>query len=223
MSHIRPLAAFDEPALLHIFQQTAHADLQAGGASTLHIAAHIWCIPYLLYTDSTCFVIDDGTGTAVGYILSVADTAAFVSWWRTTYLNYCHAQGIKPPVLKDGKPPSWNEDLDGALRASLYDPDEMLQRAHPALLEQYPAHLHVDILHEWQGKGWGRKLMDILIEKLREQEVKGVHLSMAGDNDAAGRFYEKVGLERLGEVMDGGKSGEVGREEGGSIVYSRRL
>jgi GNAT superfamily N-acetyltransferase len=159
----------------------------------------------------------------VGYILSVADTSAFVSWWRTTYLPYCRDQGLEPPDLKNGKPPSWDEDLDGALRTLLYDPEDMLHRDHPKLLEDYPAHLHVDILPDWQGRGWGRRLMETLAGTLCGQGVRGVHLSMAGDNAAAGKFYEKMGFQRFGEVMDGGKSGEVGKEIGASIVYCRRL
>ena len=151
------------------------------------------------------------------------DTASFVSWYKTTYLPYCRAQGIEPPKLKDGAPPSWSGDLDAALRALVYRPEDMLRLANPRLLEGYPAHLHVDILPEWQGRGWGRKLMDVLVEELRGRGVRGVHLGMAGDNVAAGRFYEAIGFERFGEVMDGGKSGEIGRDEGGGIVYVMRL
>jgi len=146
-----------------------------------------------------------------------------VSWYKTNYLPYCHTQGIDPPERKDGKPPSWSGDLDGALRALVYNPDEMLHRDHPKLVQEYPAHLHIDILPECQRQGWGRKLMDVLVEELKGRGAKGVHLGMAGDNVAAGRFYETLGFERFGEVMDGGKSGEVGREEGGGIVYVRKL
>lgn len=219
MAHIRPLALSDKEPLLHIFRSTAHADLKKGGDKILNIASYIWCRPYHLLAPGTSFVIDDGTGRAIGYILSVADTAAFVAWYRTTYLPYCNTQGIDPP---DGTP-SWNENLAGALKALVYKPEEMLHRRNPKLLEEYPAHLHVDILPECQRQGWGRKLMDVLVEELRRRGVRGVHLGMAGSNVAAGRFYEALGFERFGEVMDGGKSGEVGREEGGGIVYVRKL
>jgi len=220
MAYIRPLSPSDKEPLLHIFRETAHADLKAGGDQILNIASYIWCRPYHLLAPGTSFVIDDGTGRAIGYILSVVDTAAFVSWYKTTYLPYCHTQGMDPP---EGQPPSWGEDLAGALRALVWNPDEMLHKENPRLLEEYPAHLHIDILSECQRQGWGRKLMDVLVEELKGRGVKGVHLGMAGDNAAAGKFYEALGLERFGEVMDGGKSGEVGREEGGGIVYVRKL
>ena len=65
--------------------------------------------------------------------------------------------------------------------------------------------------------------MEALVTKLRGQSVRGVHLVMAGDNVAAGKFYEAVGFERFGEVVDGGKSGEQGRDEGGGVWYVRKL
>jgi len=56
--------------------------------------------------------------------------------------------------------------------------------------------------------------METLISKLRGQDVEGVHLVMAGDNVVAGKFYEAVGFERFGEVLDGGRSQERGRDVG---------
>jgi len=223
MAHIRPLATSDEKDLIHVFKATAGNDLQKGGDTILTIASYIWCRPYHLLGPGSSFVLDDGTGRVVGYIFSVPNTTAFVTWYNSIYLPYCHAHGIEPPEMKDGKPPSWSEDLAGALRALVYAPEEMLHRNHPHLLEQYPAHLHIDVLPEFQRRGWGKKLMETLVSKLQEQNVKGVHLVMAGDNVAAGKFYEAVDFERYGEVVDGGKSGEKGRDEGGGVWYARKL
>jgi GNAT superfamily N-acetyltransferase len=223
MARIRPLASSDELDLIYVFKATAGNDLQKGGDAVLEIASYIWCRPYHLLAPGTSFVLDNGTGRVTGYILSVPDTTAFVTWYRSTYLPYCHAYGIDPPEMKDGKPPSWSEDLAGALRALVYSPEEMLHREYPHLLEQYPAHLHIDILPEYQRQGWGKKLMEELVSRLREQGVRGVHLVMAGDNVAAGRFYEAVGFETFDEVVDGGKSGDKGRDAGGGVWYVKKL
>ena len=38
---------------------------------------------------------------------------------------------------------------------------------------EYPAHLHIDLLPELQGQGWGRRLIDTLVAALRERGVRG--------------------------------------------------
>ena len=110
------------------------------------------------------------------------------------------------------KPAVWDEDLPGALRHILYSPEGMLHQDFPELLHKYPGHLHIDILPAYQRKGYGRKLMDRFCEKLRQAGGKGVHLIMAGDNVDAERFYGRVGFGRFPEVLDGGSSGEEGRD-----------
>ena len=39
--------------------------------------------------------------------------------------------------------------------------------------EDYPAHLHIDLLPEVQGQGWGRLLIATLVDALRERGVAG--------------------------------------------------
>jgi len=111
-----------------------------------------------------------------------------------------------------------------ALLGRLHAPDEaLLHSSSPKLLEEYPAHLHVDILPEYQRQGWGTKLMDALVERLREERVQGIHLIKAGDNVGSEMFYGSVGFRRYGEVMDGGVSGEKGRKEGGGVCMVQKI
>ncbi len=60
--------------------------------------------------------------------------------------------------------------------------------------DAYPAHLHIDLLPELQGQGWGRRLIEILIERLRERGVPGLHLAASTDNAGALAFYPRVGF-----------------------------
>lgn len=87
----------------------------------------------------------------------------------------------------------------------------------PNLLFRYPAHLHIDILPQYQGKGHGTRLMGCFLNSLIEKAVPGVHLSMAASNTGARRFYERLGFELCAEVLDGGASGETGKL--GDAVY----
>lgn len=97
----------------------------------------------------------------------------------------------------------------------------MLQ-SKPDLLEKYPAHLHVDILPGYTGKGWGKLMMDKFLAKIKEFGVSGVHLGMVRTNDGARRFYEGLGFQICGDVLDNGKSGEVGRQ-GDAICLMKAL
>jgi GNAT superfamily N-acetyltransferase len=83
------------------------------------------------------------------------------------------------------------------------------------VLATYPAHLHIDILPEFQGKGYGKELIGALLEKVKAEGAQGVHLDMVKSNVGARRFYGRLGFEACPVVMDGGKSGEMGVQEVG--------
>ena len=74
-----------------------------------------------------------------------------------------------------------------------YRPERMLTRD----LDEYPAHLHIDLLPSAQGHGLGRALMTTLLEALTWRGIPGVHLEMDPANTGALRFYEKLGFTRL--------------------------
>ncbi|KAJ3477759.1 hypothetical protein NLG97_g8752 [Lecanicillium saksenae] len=60
--------------------------------------------------------------------------------------------------------------------------------------------MHIDLVDEFQGKGWGRKLLEALVESMRkeqgqgEDESKGIWLGVGGENDKVVPFYEKLGF-----------------------------
>ena len=76
-------------------------------------------------------------------------------------------------------------------------------RFDDALVGRYPAHLHIDLLPETQGKGLGRALIETLFAELRRRGVRGLHLGMDPANSGAAAFYERIGLVRLAESADG--------------------
>jgi GNAT superfamily N-acetyltransferase len=95
----------------------------------------------------------------------------------------------------------------------MYEPEGMLHEEDlPGLMEKWPAHLHIDILDSFQGRGYGRLLVERFLGVLMEKKVPGVHLGMAGSNEGARRFYDNIGFRRFPGVLDGGKSGEEGRD-----------
>jgi ribosomal protein S18 acetylase RimI-like enzyme len=66
-------------------------------------------------------------------------------------------------------------------------------------LEEYPAHLHIDLLPSTQGKGLGRKLINTFVEKLRVLEVSGLHLEVGRKNPKAIEFYKRMGFHIIKE------------------------
>jgi ribosomal protein S18 acetylase RimI-like enzyme len=160
-------------------------------------------------------VLDDGTGRGVGYILGTVDTRAFAGQWTEQFIPVLEDQGIPKPDSDTNT--NWHENLPGALGLLAYSPDQVLHDNFPELLGQYPSHLHIDILPSHQGRGGGRVLMQTFLEALRKQGSRGAHLGMNASNDGAMKFYRRMGFQRFAQVMDKGKSGEIGRD--GTTVY----
>lgn len=83
---------------------------------------------------------------------------------------------------------------DKCLAQLLYDPERLLIEEAEGLLKRgIEATLHVDILQEWQGQGWGRKLVEEVVARLSKTS-KGVFLGMASDNTRVIPFYERLGF-----------------------------
>ena len=72
---------------------------------------------------------------------------------------------------------------------------------------KYPAHLHIDILPDYQSKGIGSKLIKAFCDNLREQNVKGVMLIVGTENEGARRFYERNGFTLLQDMPTGAAYG----------------
>ncbi|WP_327248058.1 hypothetical protein [Streptomyces sp. NBC_01320] len=102
----------------------------------------IFATPYAYLEPDLAFVIDDGTGRAVGYILGTADTAQFVTAFRKRWLTLVEERFPEP----DGPPRTPSEEMI----ALLHNPERMIV---PEVAD-HPAHLHIDLLPAWQRKGF---------------------------------------------------------------------
>jgi len=63
--------------------------------------------------------------------------------------------------------------------------------------DEYPAHLHVDILEECTGRHGGTLLMEALCDELRIRGIPGLMLQVAAGNKRAISYYQKMGFEVL--------------------------
>jgi len=168
----------------------------------------------------TCFVLDDGKGQAVGYLLGVPNTVAFVEEYKKEYIPYLQSEGLEKPGPDE--PTGWSENLPNTLRQIMFNPEGMLHKQWPKLLERWPGHIHIDLLPSHQKQGWGRHLIDKFCTLAKDQGTIGVHLGMAAANEDAGKFYARVGFSAFPQELDGGASGEQGRD-GNTIWLVRTL
>jgi len=210
MAFIRMYQDADKDAMIHIFRETCAPDLIAAGDTVLHYASFLWCRPYFMLVPKSCFVVDDGTGKAVGYLLGVPDTVAFVQKYKEEYIPYLKAEGFEKP--RPDEPTGWNENLPNALRQIMFNPEGMLHAKYPQMIGHWPAHLHIDLLDSHQRQGWGRQLIDRFCKLAKSEGATGIHLGMVAANENANKFYGRVGFARFPFVLDNGASGEEGRD-----------
>ena len=60
-----------------------------------------------------------------------------------------------------------------------------------SLIGKYPAHLHMNVLPEFQSRGIGQQLLNMFISVMRDNAVAGIHLGTSSENTKAIPFYEK--------------------------------
>ncbi|MFJ8631268.1 GNAT family N-acetyltransferase [Streptomyces sp. NPDC093568] len=202
MTHVRPCRPGDRAAVEDICVRTAHE----GGDSRPHyrdpaVFPATFALPYVVLEPDLAFVLDDGAGRAVGYILGAADTPRFVEAFRSEWLPSAAARHPEPtgPAATP----------DERIAQLLHHPERMLVPQVAA----YPAHLHIDLLPAWQGQGHGRTLMRTLLTALRDKGVPAVHLSMVTANTPARAFYDRLGFHEI-DVPDPGPVTYLGRTTG---------
>ncbi|KAF2659500.1 GCN5-related N-acetyltransferas-like protein [Lophiostoma macrostomum CBS 122681] len=194
----------DFEACLNIFYTTIDSSVNSEPART--IGSYLWCKSYLVLSPHTCFVLDNGSGLPVGYIIGTPSTTDFASRWEDVLIPI-----VDPKLVPRDDQPGETQ-LVRDLKRALYGAEcSMLQKSEE-LLQRYPAHLHVNVLPEYQGRGFGSLLTGKFLERMGEEGVRGVHLGMVRGNEGARRFYERAGWRVCEEVLDGGSSGEVGRD-----------
>jgi ribosomal protein S18 acetylase RimI-like enzyme len=188
MIHIRPAAPRDFPGTYRVCLQTA--DAGADGTALYanpDLLGHVYVGPYLVGQPDLAFVIADEHGVA-GYVLGAADTREFEEWQEHQWW----------PALRAQYPPSEGTTADDDLVAQLHSPT----RAPNPVVDDYPAHLHIDLLPRVQGAGFGRAMLDTLFDALRVRGVRGIHLDVSEDNHNAIAFYHHLGFAERARGAD---------------------
>ena len=148
-------------------------DLSASGR---HFILTTYCDYYLEQEPGNCFVAADEDDKAVGYIICTENYDAFWHCFSEQYL----ARFSKYAFI---------HRLDA--RESV--------RLQEKYKEAYPAHLHIDILPQYQRQGLGHSLVNTLSAHLALKGIPGVMLTVWTKNNVGRSFYEKYGFVFLEE------------------------
>ena len=136
---------------------------------------------YIRECTDTCFVLANDEDKAVGYILCEPDYKRFRKIFRK----------VDVPVIKS------IHKKDGIGAWFLPIPYTIWGR-------KYPAHLHIDILDDYQNQGYGSLLIEALLNELKSRKAKGVMLTADSHNHGAIRFYKRFGFHTVVNVKNAG-------------------
>ncbi|MEV8377395.1 GNAT family N-acetyltransferase [Kribbella sp. NPDC056861] len=186
MPEIRPYRPSDRDAVADICVRTA----DNGGDSRslypdLDLMPSIFALPYVVLEPEFAFVLADDADHPVGYILGTADTPTFARRFRTEWLP-----GLLERYPAPTDPPGTPTELMISL---MHDPERLVIPEVAA----YPAHLHIDLLPQYQRAGHGRALMDTLLAALAAAGIPAIHLTMLTSNTPARAFYDRLGFHHI--------------------------
>ncbi|KAF8812571.1 acyl-CoA N-acyltransferase [Phlegmacium glaucopus] len=184
---IRKAAKGDTPSLSRICLLTANSGTSA---EELHdfgeLPGLVYAIPYVILPTTWGFVLEDEEhNEVVGYIVGSTDTCTYERyaaehWWPSLAIKYPLELSTKAGDVQYAK----------LLRNMHTSPDMNISFS--------PAHLHINILPNYQKQGWGRRLIATAIEFLKDEGLSGVWLGLNPRNEGAREFYERVGFKVIG-------------------------
>lgn len=146
----------------------------------------IYVGPYLEFAPEYALMLEDEQGIC-GYALGTDDSKRFFAQYEQIWRPRLVEEFPDPPPPSDG----WSR-VEEAYHL-YHHPDYFC----PEPYDDFPAHLHIDLLPRAQGRGFGRKMIVELTERLRHAKVPGVHLGMSIHNDRAYGFYQRLGFSEL--------------------------
>ncbi len=146
----------------------------------------IYVGPYLAFEPDLSLVVEDNQGVC-GYALAALDSHAFYARYEHEWRPKLCEQFPRPT----GEPTTWTRAQ--AVHHQYHHPEYFC----PEPYASYPSHMHIDLLERARGQGIGRRMMEQLMDRLRERDSPGAHLAVSVLNTPALGFYERLGFHEL--------------------------
>ena len=170
--YIRPYRPADKERLRYICKETAWDSYKAD-ENKLESVPILYNDYFTEQEPEYVFVLADETDTVVGYIICSVDYEKFHRLMDTEY---------RSRVLKVA--PEETKLLDSFLEAL----EKIKDRAE---------HIHMDMLPQCQHQGWGKKMLDALIEKLKADGIQSLSGCMVSRGAASYRLCTKYGFREI--------------------------
>lgn len=179
---IRAFHSSDLPTLYRICLKTFNYGANGSRLfSDPELPGHFYAGPYAVLEPDLCFILSM-SGLPCGYVLGTRNSEQFY--------RRCEKEWF--PVLRERYP--LPDPKDHSRNAEII---RNIHEGHPPQPEvvDYPAHLHIDLLPNAVGKGYGRKMMHMFLDRLTELNVPAVHLGVSRENQRAIAFYKHMGFQ----------------------------
>jgi ribosomal protein S18 acetylase RimI-like enzyme len=193
-TRIRPYAAADRSAVRFICAETADSGRPAEMFfSDRETIADMVTRYYTDHEPESLWVVDC-EGEAVGYLSGTVDTrrmqriarlhvyprAAVAAFLRGDFLR---SEGWRLLLCALRTAPGLRSAMLGVERAG------------------FPAHMHINLLPAFRGRGHGALLLQAFITELAKRGVGGLHAAVREDNRSACAFFERKGFRVAGNYV----------------------
>jgi ribosomal protein S18 acetylase RimI-like enzyme len=183
--HLRTAQPGDQPGAYYVCLKTGDygKDGEPFYQEDPDALGRVFVGPYLAFEPELSLILEDQQGIC-GYALAAFDSRSFYARYEAEWRPNLCARFPEPA----GDPSLWTRVQQ--VYYGYHHPDYFWPEPYAA----HPSHLHIDLLLRAQGRGYGRKMLEELMNKLRERGSPGVHLGVSLFNTPAVGFYQRLGF-----------------------------
>ena len=212
---VRPYDRKDKDEVLNICYKTGFIgdDLaKTGRFNDIKLFGFLFCLYYIRFESENCFVAEDeNTHRVIGYICGTENTIK-------QELAFSFKMGLKI-AMRMLFYSSWR--FPESFSAVMYFASHVdLRTGIKDFYKLYPAHLHINILPEYQKFGLGTKLLNKFENEMDRRGVKGIHLRTSNKNFKAYPFYLK---NNYTVIFEGEGSAWKGITQFHNVIFAKKL
>jgi len=191
---IRPARPGDQPGAYYVCLKTGDhgKDGEPFYGEDPDALGRIFVGPYLAFEPDLSLVLEDEQGIC-GYALGALDSSAFFGRYEAEWRPDLCARFPEP----QGNPNQWTRVQQ--VHSWYHHPDYFC----PEPYADYPSHLHIDLLARARGRGYGRRMLEQVMDQLRQGGSPGAHLGVSALNELAFAFYQRLGFRELTRTGSG--------------------
>lgn len=212
---IRKCSLEDLPALVDICYRTGFMGEDLTGTGSFNdrtLFSYLFCLYYPLYEPDNCFIaFDYSENKVIGYIMGSADTLKQEKSFVQKMVPRIALRMCTHTLFRH--PESFRAVLSFMKNLELKDVEKIVYR-------EYPAHLHINILPEYQKRGAGSMLLNTFENHMIDKRVSGIHIWTSNKNVKAMPFYSKYGYQ---VVYERESNVWKGTEEYKDVIFGKKI